>query len=75
MRFAHSFGARFATNGAAYGCRAVGCIPQTGLFFLGVAAVFMIVGAVLHAVAPQAVTLGEVWQHVRGRPAAEAGAR
>jgi len=26
MRFAHSFGARFATNGAAYGRRAVCCI-------------------------------------------------
>ena len=48
---------------------------RTGLIFLGVAVVFMILGAVLHAVAPKAVSLGEVWKHVRGHPAAEAGAR
>lgn len=35
----------------------------------------MILGAVLHAVAPKAVSLGEVWKHVTGSPPGSTAAR
>jgi hypothetical protein len=48
---------------------------RTGLLFLGVAVVFIILGAALHAVAPKAVSLGDVWRHVTGSPPGSTAAR